>query len=756
MIKRISRLAMCSVLCCVCAGLYGCVDADDLPTEPNQPGITLTTNVSDWRDEVIYQLIVDRFNNGDINNDFNVDTRSMSRYHGGDWQGIIDKLDYLQELGVTTLWISPPVKNVEEDADFASYHGYWTVDFIKHNPHFGDLATLRRLSNELHKRGMKLILDIVTNHVGQVFFYDINMNGKPNDWLAGAGYPDKGSQRTEDTLSELSRVTEYDPDFRASGIRAYTSMGISGQAPIVFFDIPSINRTAPGPKNIDLDGDGKITTPAEIMGFSNPNWYHQKGRTYDYDTQIEYDYNTRSYVYKIKYDAATLKTLKGTGIYDECRPYVGIGDDGNIYNPWKTCTSTNNCCEAKGASSPYTHRFTNFDGSAGDYLDGTPRQYYQNDQTLLGDFPGGLKDVATEREDVRKAMVQVFSYWIDATDCDGFRIDTLKHVEYSFWEYFAPAIRAHAAMRGKTNFLMYGEAFDGNDNLLAAYTLNENSVDSVFLFSQKYAIDQAFKCAPGNTAVALCGNGGANGTASLYGWDDGVRNAGGRHALFSDKPRPGGVIDSQGNGVAPRDLLVNFLDNHDVGRYLYDRPDEKGVQSLQNALSFLLMQRGIPCIYYGTEQGYMGGNDPGNREDMWDRTASIFAQNPNLGYANYNAWDTGNPLFRHIQKLIRIRKAAPVLRRGTVSNVVYTTSTSGDDAGIYAFTKTYEGKNAVIIVNTHETQTSRANVSLPWSGQSTDLLDDTKATVSLSGSIQVPPMTTMILVPANDRAEYGL
>ena len=112
---RIAGFALSALLG---GSLFGCVDADSLPTEPYQVGIALETHVQDWRDEVIYQLIVDRFHNGDINNDFNVDTRSMSRYHGGDWQGIIDKLDYLQELGVTTLWISPVVKNVEEDAGF--------------------------------------------------------------------------------------------------------------------------------------------------------------------------------------------------------------------------------------------------------------------------------------------------------------------------------------------------------------------------------------------------------------------------------------------------------------------------------------------------------------------------------------------------------------------------------------------------------------------------------------------------------------
>ena len=75
MSKRFSQFALAALLCAFGTGMFGCVDADELPTKPNQPGIQLETHVKDWRDEVIYQLIVDRFNNGDINNDFNVDTR---------------------------------------------------------------------------------------------------------------------------------------------------------------------------------------------------------------------------------------------------------------------------------------------------------------------------------------------------------------------------------------------------------------------------------------------------------------------------------------------------------------------------------------------------------------------------------------------------------------------------------------------------------------------------------------------------------
>ena len=113
------------------------------------------------------------------------------------------------------------------------------------------------------------------------------------------------------------------------------------------------------------------------------------------------------------------------------------------------------------------------------------------EQVLTGDFPGGLKDLATERDDVRAALTAVFARWIQAADFDGFRIDTLKHVEHEFWQYFAPRIRQFAAGKitlpdptdpndpGKTvppmsvpkqKFFMFGESFDGNDELNGSYT----------------------------------------------------------------------------------------------------------------------------------------------------------------------------------------------------------------------------------------------------------------------------------------------
>src|SRR5690606_40800389 len=93
-----------------------------------QREVELATHVEDWRDHVMYQLVVDRFANGDAHNDWRVDPTSLARYQGGDWQGVIDQMDYLQALGVTALWISPIILNVDTDAGIDGYHGYWAVD----------------------------------------------------------------------------------------------------------------------------------------------------------------------------------------------------------------------------------------------------------------------------------------------------------------------------------------------------------------------------------------------------------------------------------------------------------------------------------------------------------------------------------------------------------------------------------------------------------------------------------------------------
>ncbi|MBN8489257.1 MAG: hypothetical protein J0M20_16215, partial [Burkholderiales bacterium] len=132
----------------------------------------------DWRDQVIYFVMTDRFADGDPrNNDQGVgayDPRSKDRYNGGDLAGLRKQLDYIQGLGATALWLTPPVRNQWLDASlgFTGYHGYWAQHFKQVDPHLGTLADYQRLSHDLHTRGMFLVQDIVVNHVGNYFGYE--------------------------------------------------------------------------------------------------------------------------------------------------------------------------------------------------------------------------------------------------------------------------------------------------------------------------------------------------------------------------------------------------------------------------------------------------------------------------------------------------------------------------------------------------------------------------------------------------------
>lgn len=114
-----------------------------------------------FEDELIYFVMVDRFHNGTTKNDYEVNPRDPKAYHGGDLQGLIDKLDYIKELGFTSVWLTPIMEN-----EAKGYHGYWISDFKKVEEHFGTMADAKKLVEEAHKRDMKVIFDFVVNHTG--------------------------------------------------------------------------------------------------------------------------------------------------------------------------------------------------------------------------------------------------------------------------------------------------------------------------------------------------------------------------------------------------------------------------------------------------------------------------------------------------------------------------------------------------------------------------------------------------------------
>lgn len=137
-------------------------------------------NDFDWDESVVYFMVTDRFFDGNESNNTasGADTygENPGLYHGGDFAGVTTKLDYLQDLGVNTIWITPIVENVKgvavtdegkEDVPYnAAYHGYWASDFTKLNPTLGTTEEFETMISEAHKRGMRIMVDIVVNHAG--------------------------------------------------------------------------------------------------------------------------------------------------------------------------------------------------------------------------------------------------------------------------------------------------------------------------------------------------------------------------------------------------------------------------------------------------------------------------------------------------------------------------------------------------------------------------------------------------------------
>lgn len=130
----------------------------------------------DWRDQILYELMIDRFDDGRDHPPYDPKTTKRGRdpeqgvrFQGGTLRGITHRLDYLQGLGVTALWITPPLKNRPNDP--GSYHGYGAQDFLSIDPRFGTAADLRQLVDQAHRRGIYILMDIVIDHAGDVWSY---------------------------------------------------------------------------------------------------------------------------------------------------------------------------------------------------------------------------------------------------------------------------------------------------------------------------------------------------------------------------------------------------------------------------------------------------------------------------------------------------------------------------------------------------------------------------------------------------------
>ncbi|MFJ9741419.1 pullulanase-type alpha-1,6-glucosidase [Streptomyces sp. NPDC101166] len=303
-----------------------------------------------------------------------------------------------------------------------------------------------------------------------------------------------------------------------------------------------------------------------------------------------------------------------------------------------------------------------------------PTMYHnRGDSTFAGESSGhgdfsGLDDLWTERPEVVSGMEKIYQRWVRDFDIDGFRIDTVKHVDMEFWTRWASALDAYAAQRGRDDFFMFGEVYSADTDVTAPY-VTRGRLDATLDFPFQDAARQY--ASQGGSARKL---------ASVFGAD---------HKYTTDK--------------ANAYEQVTFLGNHDMGRIgtflKQDAPRATDAELLRKdrlANELMFLSRGNPVVYYGDEQGFTGaGGDKDARQTMFASRTADYLDDDQLGTDRTHAsdaYDTRAPLYRQIAALSELRKANPALADG-----VQTERYAADGAGVYAFSRTGADRTEYVV-----------------------------------------------------------
>ena len=335
---------------------------------------------------------------------------------------------------------------------------------------------------------------------------------------------------------------------------------------------------------------------------------------------------------------------------------------------------------------------------------------FSDPEQILGELVG-LDDLKTESVPVRDALVAAANWLIDQTDCDGFRIDTVKHVELEFWQYWTPLVQAHAAAVGKTDFLMFGEVFDGSDAKNGSYTGTvaggPYALNSLLYYPMHFSSNDVF----------------------VYNQPT---------SRLTDRYNLLGNYDP-----TVRDRLVTFLDNHDNPRFLAFEKASQDTTKLRVALDWILTSVEIPCLYYGTEQMFDGGGDPYCREDMWD---GQWDYGPSEG-DNFNRT---HPLYLRVMRLNNWRRLVPALTTGAQTLLQHDTGAPG----LYVYRRGTGSTAAIVALNTASTSRTTSFLATTF-GANVPLVDlaDTAAVLATNGSgnvqVTVPGRSSRILIVRN-------
>lgn len=255
----------------------------------------------DWDESVIYFMVTDRFFDGNESNNTASGAQTYGKdnaglYHGGDFAGITQKLDYLEDLGINTIWITPIVENIpgvtvtdtgKEDVPYnAAYHGYWASDFTKLNPTLGTKEEFQTLIDQAHNRGIRIMVDIVVNHAGyDTDFGDMIRSGE--DIVSGSDQKDSLSNlpdfRTEDPAVSAQLVkwqTQWVKDFGIDYFRVDTVKHVE-------------NDTWAELKNALTETDPNFKMIGEYAG----GGYASNGNTLgtgEMDSDLDFDFNDQA------------------------------------------------------------------------------------------------------------------------------------------------------------------------------------------------------------------------------------------------------------------------------------------------------------------------------------------------------------------------------------------------------------------------------------------------------------------------------
>ena len=379
---------------------------------------------------------------------------------------------------------------------------------------------------------------------------------------------------------------------------------------------------------------------------------------------------------------------------------------------------------------------------------------FAGESLTFGDF-AGLDDLMTENPRVVRGFIEIYGGWIDRMGVDGFRIDTARHVNPEFWQQFVPAMLERARAAGIPHFHIFGEISTGavDPGALAIHT----RVDRL-----PAVLDFAFAAAVRET---VAGNAGTEVLARLFAGD--VLYEGGEQAALQ---------------------LPTFVSNHDEGRFAHFvrsmRPGVSEEETLRRVIlahAMLLTLRGVPVVYYGDEQGFVGmGGDREARQDMFatrvpsylgDRSVGIAAgrlaggapedhvgpaggKSPVGDKSGGGHFNTRHPLYRAIAELARLRAEHPALRRGR--QIV---RSFGTKPGLFAVSRIdpVSGDEILIAFNTSTTVVGDRVVTEPGSRHFVSLHGACGEASEAPGSyrMEVQPLDFVVCAAVVDKADVA-